>query len=62
MMGPIPGGTPGTIPTPEVPMKAIAVYPSQKQIKLIDAPLPSIQGPTEVKLQMLDIGDRKSVV
>ena len=56
MMGPIPGGTPGTIPTPEVPMKAIAVYPSQKQIKLIDAPLPSIQGPTEVKLQMLDIG------
>jgi len=37
-------------------MKAIAVYPSQKQVQLIDAPEPVLKGPTEVKLQMLDIG------
>jgi threonine dehydrogenase-like Zn-dependent dehydrogenase len=37
-------------------MKAIAVFPSQKKLQLIDAPAPSIQGPTGVKLQMLDIG------
>src|SRR5579863_9430541 len=40
----------------EVPMKAIAVFPSRKQVQLIDAPAPVFQGPTEVKLKMLDIG------
>jgi threonine dehydrogenase-like Zn-dependent dehydrogenase len=37
-------------------MKAVAVYPSLKKIQLIDAPPPALQGPTEVKLKMLDIG------
>lgn len=37
-------------------MKAVAVFPSQKQVQLIDAPLPSVQNPTQVKLKMLDIG------
>jgi len=37
-------------------MKAIAVFPTQKQVRLIDAPVPSLQSYTQVKLQMLDIG------
>jgi len=37
-------------------MKAIAVFPSQKQVNLIDAPEPALQGPADVKLKMLDIG------
>jgi threonine dehydrogenase-like Zn-dependent dehydrogenase len=37
-------------------MKAIAVFPAQKQVQLIDAPVPTLQGPTDVKLKMLDIG------
>ena len=37
-------------------MKAIAVFPKTKQVKLIDHPEPSISSPTDVKLRMIDIG------
>ncbi len=37
-------------------MKAIAVFPAQKQVQLIDATVPPLQNSTEVKLKMLDIG------
>ena len=37
-------------------MKAIAVFPAAKAVKLIDAPEPFLQQPTDVKLKMLDIG------
>ncbi len=37
-------------------MKAIAVFPSQKKVDLIDAPEPALKGPFDVKLKMLDIG------
>jgi threonine dehydrogenase-like Zn-dependent dehydrogenase len=37
-------------------MKAIAVFPATKEVKLIDHPEPSISAPTEVKLRMIDIG------
>ncbi len=37
-------------------MKAVAVFPKDKRIRLIDAPEPSIESPTQVKLRMLDVG------
>jgi glucose 1-dehydrogenase len=37
-------------------MKAIAVFPKEKHVRLIDAPEPSIESPTHVKLRMLDVG------
>lgn len=37
-------------------MKAIAVFPADKTIRLINAPEPILQQPTDVKLRMLDIG------
>jgi glucose 1-dehydrogenase len=37
-------------------MKAIAVFPAEKAVRLIDAPEPAVQQPTDVKLRMLDIG------
>lgn len=37
-------------------MKALAVFPQTKQIKVIDHPEPSIASPTEVKLRMIDVG------
>ncbi|MGH7738773.1 MAG: glucose 1-dehydrogenase [bacterium] len=37
-------------------MKAIAVYPKNKQVQLIDVPEPTLKSPTDVKLKMLDIG------
>ncbi len=37
-------------------MKAVAVFPKTRQVKLIDHPEPSISSPTEVKLRMIDIG------
>jgi threonine dehydrogenase-like Zn-dependent dehydrogenase len=37
-------------------MKAIAVFPKDKKVRLIDAPAPSIESPTQVKLRMLDVG------
>ncbi len=37
-------------------MKAMAVFPATKEVKVIDQPEPSIVSPTDVKLRMLDIG------
>ena len=37
-------------------MKAVAVFPSSKQVKVIDHPEPSISSPTDVKLRMIDVG------
>jgi threonine dehydrogenase-like Zn-dependent dehydrogenase len=37
-------------------MKAVAVFPSTKQVKVIDHPEPAISAPTEVKLRMIDVG------
>jgi threonine dehydrogenase-like Zn-dependent dehydrogenase len=37
-------------------LKAIAVFPATRQIKLIDHPEPSIASPTDVKLRMIEVG------
>ena len=37
-------------------MKAIAVFPKGKTVKLIDQEEPQIKAPTEVKLRMLEVG------
>ncbi len=37
-------------------MKAIAVFPEQRQINLIDHPEPDLGSPTDVKLRMLEVG------
>ncbi len=37
-------------------MKAIAVFPSKKEIKLIDYALPEITKPTDVKVRVLEVG------
>jgi len=37
-------------------LKAVAVFPRKKEIKLIDHPLPEIIKPTDVKVQILEVG------
>ena len=37
-------------------MKALAVFPSSREVRLIDQPEPMIAGPTEVKLRTLEAG------
>ncbi|MGH7894308.1 MAG: glucose 1-dehydrogenase [Candidatus Binatia bacterium] len=37
-------------------MKAIAVFPSTRDVKLIETPEPRLGSPTHVKLRMLDVG------
>ncbi len=37
-------------------MKAVAVFPGSKQVKVIDHPEPSITRPTEAKLRMIEVG------
>src|SRR5438046_1706424 len=37
-------------------MKAIAVFPAKREIKLVDHPEPKIAAPDEVKLRMLEVG------
>src|SRR5262245_26278385 len=37
-------------------MKAIAVFPAEKRISIVDHAAPEISGPTEVKLRMLEVG------
>ena len=37
-------------------MKALAVFPSSREVRLIDTPEPAIAGPTEVKLRILEAG------
>ena len=37
-------------------MKSLAVFPSSREVRLIDTPEPVIAGPTEVKLRILEAG------
>ena len=37
-------------------MKALAVFPSSREVRLIDQPEPVIAGPAEVKLRILEAG------
>ena len=37
-------------------MKAVAVFPGTREVKLIDHEEPRITRPTEVKLRMLQVG------
>lgn len=37
-------------------MRAVAVFPSSREVKLIDVEEPQLAHPTEVKLRMLDVG------
>ncbi len=37
-------------------MKAVAVFPATRQVRLIDHAAPRLGSPTEVRLQMLDVG------
>lgn len=37
-------------------MKAVAVYPSDRRLSVIDHPEPTLSSPTDVKLRMLDVG------
>lgn len=37
-------------------MKAVAVYPASKEIRLIDHPEPELQAPSDVMLRMLEVG------
>src|SRR5260370_31353059 len=37
-------------------MKAIAVFPASREVKIIDHPGPAIQSPTDVKLRILEVG------
>ena len=37
-------------------MKAIAVFPATREVKLIDHDEPQIVAPTEVKVRMLEVG------
>jgi threonine dehydrogenase-like Zn-dependent dehydrogenase len=37
-------------------MKAVAVFPARKELRVIDHPEPKIESPTQAKLRMLDIG------
>lgn len=37
-------------------MKAVAVFPLKREVKLIDHPEPGIESPTEVKVRILDVG------
>ena len=37
-------------------MKAVAVFPAERKVRLIDHPEPAIASPTEVKLRMLEVG------
>jgi threonine dehydrogenase-like Zn-dependent dehydrogenase len=41
---------------PEAHMKAVAVNPTSRQVRVIDHPEPSIQGPTQVKVRPLEVG------
>ena len=37
-------------------MKSLAVFPSSREVRLIDRPEPVIAGPAEVKLRILEAG------
>ena len=37
-------------------MKAVAVFPTEKRFEVIDHPEPSLTGPDEVKMKVLEVG------
>ncbi|NMO18865.1 alcohol dehydrogenase catalytic domain-containing protein, partial [Pyxidicoccus fallax] len=37
-------------------MKAVAVFPKQREVRVIDAPEPRLQSPTQVKVRTLEVG------
>ncbi len=37
-------------------MKAVAIFPNEKQVRVVDHPAPKISAPTEVRLRMLNVG------
>src|SRR2546425_4981718 len=37
-------------------MKAIAVFPGRREVRLIEQERPTLRGPTDVRLRMLDVG------
>ena len=37
-------------------MKAVAVFPKSRQVKLVDHPEPQVVGPYDVKLRILEVG------
>ncbi|MBZ5587249.1 MAG: glucose 1-dehydrogenase [Acidobacteriia bacterium] len=37
-------------------MRAVAVFPAQRQVRLVEHPEPAVVSPTEVKLRMLEVG------
>ena len=37
-------------------MKAVAVVPSKKELRLVDHPMPQLSGPDQIKVQTLDVG------
>jgi len=37
-------------------MRAVAVFPAKKEVRLIDHPEPAISGPTQAKMRVLDVG------
>src|SRR5438270_8740476 len=37
-------------------MKAIAVFPDEREIRVVDHPEPAMESPTQAKLRMLDVG------
>jgi threonine dehydrogenase-like Zn-dependent dehydrogenase len=37
-------------------MRAVAVFPAQRQVRLVEHPEPAVASPTEVKLRMLEVG------
>ena len=37
-------------------MKAVAVVPAKKELRLVDHPMPQINGGNQIKVQTLDVG------
>ena len=37
-------------------MKAVAVVPSQKELRMVDHPLPQVSNDKEIKVKTLDVG------
>ena len=37
-------------------MKAVAIFPGTRQVKLVDEPAPRLSSPTDVRLRMLEVG------
>jgi len=37
-------------------MKAVAIFPSQRELKLVDLPSPTLGSPTQARIRILDVG------